>query len=670
MLGHSLDIPTLARVRPPRSGFPAMAFAFWEGQGQSNMTGYNQIGDAPASLRVMNPHVEMLDAAGAWRPYGLLATGESQTFEGTLYEGKYDEAETPAAAGGAGPLVGLHEAILGGAMQGPAGLLAAGVLTAKFSDAGKPLDAFLPDYDDGTPPLGGVNYAARNDLLPAALRARLAAGDAIYHQGKIWLQGETDAATARAAEDLGHPALVNYAARLDGLRAFERAQLGAPRLPWYMVTIAEPDEYAAAINDELATLCRWRVTLGGDVVDLGEGRDETSYLIDHMILPVGDVHFNMTQMRAIGALIWEAHLHHAGAQGATTAHPIHAVRPVWQKPPLSVATAADSVTIEAVANENGTLRALALPAGSAAPGLADIVLQGTSAAGLKGRVATLAVGGLEPETDYDLWTVYVATTGEATPAVPVAATTAALPASAGWTPAEAGALFWWDAQDAATVTEASGAVASWAAKAGGVTLTPSAAAQRPVLNPTGLNALPALDFNGDDDLEGTGAALSADMLLLVVAEIDAVTNGSEALFHLKDKNLAIRAQHNAEFRARFELMNGVNTNLSPPSGLDYSGAPHLFLGRYDSAADLMEIWIDGSLAASQSTYSIDLAGTDQVRVMRAWGTALRLDGKVGEIVAVASSAVADRERLEGYAAHRWGLAGLLPAGHPWKTEAP
>ena len=84
MLGHTFDIPTLARSRSAPSGFPANAFVLWEGQGQSNMTGFNEIGDAPAGLRVINPHIDMLTAAGEWRPYGLLASGESQSFEGEL----------------------------------------------------------------------------------------------------------------------------------------------------------------------------------------------------------------------------------------------------------------------------------------------------------------------------------------------------------------------------------------------------------------------------------------------------------------------------------------------------------------------------------------------------------------------------------------------------------
>jgi hypothetical protein len=29
-----------------------------------------------------------------------------------------------------------------------------------------------------------------------------------------------------------------------------------------------------------------------------------------------------------------------------------------------------------------------------------------------------------------------------------------------------------------------------------------------------------------------------------------------------------------------------------------------------------------------------------------------------------------RQKLEGYLAHKWGLAGSLPAGHPYKSKAP
>ncbi len=678
MLGFVPTIPNLVRAmsrrapvaRPP---FPPDAFAYWEGQGQSNMTGFNQIGDAPAMLRVMNPLIEMMTADPGWRPYGLLATGESGVVDGVTFEGKFDEADIPAAAAGAGPLIAVHEAMLNGDMSGPDGLMAAGVLMGKFSDAGQPLTAFLPDFDDGTPPLGGANFNARGQVFPALLRARIAAGDRVFHQGKLWLQGESDAALARAAGSLSHPALADYAAGLSRLRAFDRAQIGLTDAPWYMIAIAEQDQYAAAVNDALASLCRWHVGPGGNIADLGAGRDATSYVIDHMILPVGDVHFTMTQMRAIGALVWEAHRHLVGADhGLTDARRISAILPVWQRAPVVAALAASSVVVEATANEPGALHVLARPAGAPEPDVATVLSVGVAVTGQRGRVASVTLSDLEAATDHDLWVAYSVPTGEVTPLIALTVATEAAPVSVvGWTPADAGVRSWWDAQAAGSIAEAEGKITGWADLSGrGVTLTAADTTRRPVLNAAGLNGHPAVDFDGQADLQGTGAGLAADMCLLMVAEVDLVANGSEAIIDFQAQNLAIRAQNSAEFRARFELMNGTNTNINPSPAVDYKGAPHLFVSRYDSAADLVEVWIDGVQVASAGTYLTDIAASDNIRLMRPFDASLRMNGKIGEVVVIASANPDDRARLEGYAAHRWGLVAALPTDHPWKAAAP
>jgi hypothetical protein len=46
-------------------------------------------------------------------------------------------------------------------------------------------------------------------------------------------------------------------------------------------------------------------------------------------------------------------------------------------------------------------------------------------------------------------------------------------------------------------------------------------------------------------------------------------------------------------------------------------------------------------------------------------------GNTCEIIAFASTLAAlDREKLEGYLAHKWGFAGSLPTGHPYKSAPP
>lgn len=675
MLSLDLKLPAIARRRraagfpPPQPViFPAHAFGYWEGQGQSNMTGFNQISDAPANLRVVNPGIEMMTDDPGWRPYILLDNGESETVDGETYIGKIDEIEIPPAAGGVGPLIGLHEAMINGDLDQDDALIPAGLLMSKFADSGKLLHVFLPDHDDGTPPLGGANFNARNNVLPGSLRSRLTT-DTIFAQGKIWMHGEANAAAARAAATTSVPEVTNYASGFDGLRTYDRGQLGVAALPYYVCAIAEVDVYDQAINDALRSVCRWSVAADGSVTDLGVGRDATSYFIDHAIDMGGSLHFNMTQMREIGALVWKAHQHLTGSSfGLTEDYPITAITPMHQTAPIAAAISDTEIEVSNVLNEDGVVYGLIQPNGQTAPDVATIIAGAhDSAVAQHGRSAVLSFSGLDAETDYSIWIAFEANSGDrAAIKLASAQTEAEVPITSGWTPADITPLIWLDAQDAATLTEDAGELTQWTDKgANAVTVAPGSAANRPIVTATGLNGLTAIEFDGDDDLEGTGLALAADMCLMVVAEIGQVVNGSESMIDFQAQNLKIRAGNSSQFRARYELQNGGAVNLSPSPTQDYSGAPHLFLARYDSAAEQVEVWIDGAMVASGGGYTTPIGASDDMRLMRHFGSALRLEGKLGEVVAISSALTADREQLEGYAAHRWGLTGQLPAGHPY-----
>ncbi len=45
-------------------------------------------------------------------------------------------------------------------------------------------------------------------------------------------------------------------------------------------------------------------------------------------------------------------------------------------------------------------------------------------------------------------------------------------------------------------------------------------------------------------------------------------------------------------------------------------------------------------------------------------------GSMKEIIITPLNTGSDREKLEGYLSHKWGIAGNLPANHPYKTSAP
>jgi hypothetical protein len=64
-----------------------------------------------------------------------------------------------------------------------------------------------------------------------------------------------------------------------------------------------------------------------------------------------------------------------------------------------------------------------------------------------------------------------------------------------------------------------------------------------------------------------------------------------------------------------------------------------------------------------------LSGVD-LKIFTNRGVSTRLNGYMGELVIAESCTVECRQQMEGYLAHKWGLAGNLPSGHPYKDNAP
>jgi len=72
--------------------------------------------------------------------------------------------------------------------------------------------------------------------------------------------------------------------------------------------------------------------------------------------------------------------------------------------------------------------------------------------------------------------------------------------------------------------------------------------------------------------------------------------------------------------------------------------------------------------------SVYNAGTAIGAAARNGGSAMSNGGRIGELVCGAktsgSYATGDIEEVEGYLAHKWGLASLLPSTHTYKDSAP
>ena len=271
---------------------------------------------------------------------------------------------------------------------------------------------------------------------------------------------------------------------------------------------------------------------------------------------------------------------------------------------------------------------------------------------------------------------------------------------AAWTPAELGASLslWLDADDASTITLNGSTVSQWSDKSSNAILfsQPTASSQ-PSYGVSGL-AKNTLNFDGADDF------LDADDVL------DTVWTGAAWQIFFVAKNNAV-ATNNGTIIAKVsnsplnlrQFATYVRTNVSQlvtlysPGVTDYTvinGSTFIADSQWvfssqaytdtgtgsSNTTNRVEIVVDGSeetevvLASSGSLSTIkDTDAHLSVGAIIGDGTQLGglIDGSIGEILVTSTiTSLADRQKLEGYLAHKWGLAANLPVDHPYKDAAP
>jgi len=242
-----------------------------------------------------------------------------------------------------------------------------------------------------------------------------------------------------------------------------------------------------------------------------------------------------------------------------------------------------------------------------------------------------------------------------------------------WTPAElSGVQLWLDADDATTITESSGNVSQWDDKSGnGNHVTQAAASAQPSYLATGLNGLPALSFDGTDDTMATTTAAmptgNSPRSLFVVYQPQATTSSHSiagqsltgtrsSWFMLQFRNDAVKGD------PYFAGFQDDLTDSQTPTTTAKIGAV-----TYDGTTTTL--FRTGSQVA-QDTKTLNTE-SGIFRIGSSAGNSEFANMLFSEAVGVNSSlSTADREKVKGYLAHKWGLTADLPSDHPYKSSAP
>ena len=283
--------------------------------------------------------------------------------------------------------------------------------------------------------------------------------------------------------------------------------------------------------------------------------------------------------------------------------------------------------------------------------------------------------------------------------------TAQQAAAAPWTPAYLPATtnaLWLDASDGATVLRSGPYVTNWLDKSGNNrTFAQTVASNQPAYTSGGLNGLSVLSFT-NSYLTSTNAASTWKFLhdgtkVSMFSIVKVWTNSGATATNVGAFGLWGTAQLSATTGSyvmaddRYasgrtnNLLHTVfgGTGLSPIQNVKnntWSNGEYRLLSLYSdpsnsTASNRSIIRANGTIVSQANiltnapktgnpTYTLDIGSIGG-------GSPSRLVGSFAEIVFLTGTTnTADRQKMEGYLAWKWGKQGQLPSDHPYKSAAP
>ena len=237
---------------------------------------------------------------------------------------------------------------------------------------------------------------------------------------------------------------------------------------------------------------------------------------------------------------------------------------------------------------------------------------------------------------------------------------------------------WVDAADEGTITVVSGRASQWDDKSGNANnFVQTVASLRPITGSTTVNGFNVIDGDGIDDVMVSPFNVPADQNFNVLF-FGSTNNTSSADCLFDFVNPAPDNRLTNVTTAVLARLNGVSLFESIPTSVV---GQNIVYANFDNSTAVFDLYVNGS-TSSFTSYPVALSGAtlpfyspgdtftecyifDDSSGGNAWAEWL------GEYVVVPGTlSLSDRQKIEGYYAHKWAQLALLPGGHPYKTSPP
>lgn len=214
----------------------------------------------------------------------------------------------------------------------------------------------------------------------------------------------------------------------------------------------------------------------------------------------------------------------------------------------------------------------------------------------------------------------------------------------------------------------------------------ASAGQRAVLTANSYGTKPAFLFDGSNDKFVASAGLlgmvnAVPGFSIGVVATPTFTGAVGYFFHVSIASASATTRFGLFFNADTSIAVGgrrVDTDAfasatSPANNV--SGVALIITGTIDAATGAIRLYLNGTLAGSGTLASTGAAfpasNSNGITIGSTNASTFPYGGLIAEEVGMQWAFSTDeRQRLEGWLAWNWGLAGKLPSDHPYKNSAP
>jgi len=242
-----------------------------------------------------------------------------------------------------------------------------------------------------------------------------------------------------------------------------------------------------------------------------------------------------------------------------------------------------------------------------------------------------------------------------------------------WTPdfLSAGTLTAWYKADSLSLNDGDG-VGAWTDSSGnGHTVAQLTGIRQPTFETNELNSKPVLRYDGINDILSDGDIADLDVGtgdIWMASVLKSTDDGSVQFFFEKgDNQFGLMCSRTGDLRVRL----GSNSNIPVQNSGNWSRTEFVLVtaSRVSSTCNGFVNGSDMDTTGTTNTGSISNSNVLDIGATAIGGNPMT--GDIAEVlVGGATLDTNERQKIEGYLAHKYGLTANLPSDHPYKSAAP